>query len=52
MATTVNSVCMHRIDLKQQYHRDKVPLRSKEKNVCSREEVKSTVQLFCQRCII
>ena len=32
MDTTVNSVCMHRIDLKQQYHRDIVPLRSKEKN--------------------
>ena len=32
MDTTVNSECMHRIDLKQQYHRDIVPLRSKEKN--------------------
>ena len=31
MDTTVNSVCMRRIDLKQQYHRDIVPLRSKEK---------------------
>jgi len=33
MATTLNSVCMHRIDLKQQYHRDIVPLRSKEKKL-------------------
>ena len=35
MDTTVNSVCMHRIDLKQQYHRDIVPLRSEEKKQLS-----------------
>ena len=33
MATAVNSVSMHRIDLKQQYHRDIVPLASKEKKL-------------------
>ena len=42
MDTTVNSVCMHRIDLKQQYHRDIVPLRSKRRR-------KNPEQLFCQR---
>ena len=33
---------MHRIDLKQQYHRDIVPLRSKEKNNFRLREEKKT----------
>ena len=49
MAATVNSVCMHRIDLKQQYHRDIVLLRSKDKKILLKRRRKKPGQLFCQR---